>query len=97
MDKQTFLGIDITPRKELWARVDELGAKVADLRDALNKKDKFLKDLTDSLVKQRDENTYLKGIIAELQDKIKELNKYDIRKRQRNAHGRFAKKQDAGK
>lgn len=74
-----------------------LSIKVVGLKDALDKKNKFLNDRNESLKKQRDENTYLKGTIAELQDKIKELNKYDIRKRQRNAHGRFAKKEQTNK
>lgn len=84
VQKQSFLGIDTTPRKELWAEIAEL-SKTVDMQRVR------LLDKSQRLHKAADNIECLTGRVAELQKRVKELEKYDVRKRKRDKNGRYAK------
>ena len=84
VQKQSFLGIDTTPRKELWAEIVKLSKTVDEQRVRLVEK-------TERLHKSIDNVAYLTGRVAELIKRVVELEKYDIRKRKRDKNGRYAK------
>ena len=84
VQKQSFLGIDTTPRKELWAEIAELSKTV-------DKQRVRLLDKCAQLHKAADNIEYLTGRVAELKRRVAELEKYDIRKRKRDKNGRYAK------
>ena len=84
VQKKTFIGIDITPRKELWAEIAELSKVVDGQRVRLVEK-------SERLHKSIDNVEYLTGRVAELKKRVAELEKYDIRKRKRDKNGRYAK------
>lgn len=84
VQKQSFLGIDTTPRKELWAEIVELN-KTVDMQRVR------LLDKSARLHKAADNIEYLTGRVAELKKCVAELEKYDIRKRKRDKNGRYAK------
>lgn len=84
VQKQSFLGIDTTPRKELWAEIAKLSKVVDEQRVRLVEK-------TERLHKSIDNVEYLTGRVAELKRRVAELEKYDIRKRKRDKNGRYAK------
>lgn len=84
VQKQSFLGIDTTPRKELWAEIAELSKTVDKQRVKMVEQDERLHKATDNI-------EYLTGRVAELKKRIAELEKYDIRKRKRDKNGRYAK------
>lgn len=84
VQKKSFLGIDTTPRKELWAEIAELSKTVDNQRVKLVEQD-------EQLHKAKENVEYLTSRVAELQKRNKELEKYDIRKRKRDKNGRYAK------
>ena len=84
VQKKTFLGIDTTPRKELWAEIAELSKAVDTQRVKLVEQD-------EQLHKAKENVEYLTGRVAELKKRNKELEKYDVRKRKRDKNGRYAK------
>lgn len=84
VQKQSILGIDTTPRKELWAEIVELSKTVDEQRVKLVEQD-------EQLHKAKENVEYLTGRVAELKKRNKELEKYDVRKRKRDKNGRYAK------
>ena len=82
VQKQSFLGIDTTPRKELWAEIAELSKTVDKQRVKMVEQDERLRKATDNV-------EYLTGRVAELKKRVAELEKYDIRKRKRDKNGRI--------
>lgn len=84
VQKKSFLGIDITPRKELWR-------ENAELHDRVKKQRVKLVELDEQLHKATDYIECLTGRVAELKKCVKELEKYDIRKRKRDKNGRYTK------
>ena len=84
VQKQSFLGIDTTPRKELWAEIVELSKTVDLQRVKMVEQDKRLHKTMHNV-------EYLMGRVLELKKRVAELEKYDIRKRKRDKNGRYAK------
>lgn len=82
--KKTFLGIDITPRKELWQDIYRMKLVSDNLRSSLESAQLKIEELEKS-------NKCVHFEQQRLLLRIKDLERYDIRRRKRNKNGRFVK------